>query len=124
MLTLSQSNPAILRATKTSLVAVQQFGLCSRYDGRIPKLSMNNFPHPGGRISPLDIIITCSICQESISSIYFAPEDIDGLRQAQGPGNTKITKLWLTECAHLTCTKHLPGGGKQHTPALGLQRLC
>ena len=26
--------------------------------------------------------------------------------------NNIVTKLWLTECAHLTCANHLEGGGR------------
>ncbi|KAF2840657.1 hypothetical protein M501DRAFT_1001657 [Patellaria atrata CBS 101060] len=58
--------------------------------------------------SPFEIIMSCSICQKLISDIYRHPET-NSLRD--GTDNLIITKLWLTECAHLTCSQHLEGGG-------------
>ena len=63
--------------------------------------------------SPADIVLSCTICQETLSTIYAHDDRNDGLhKDGEGPNSGKITKLWLTECAHLTCGKHLPGGGQ------------
>ena len=65
------------------------------------------------QLSPADIVLSCTICQETLSSIYTDNDQHNGLRKDnEDPRDSKITKLWLTECAHLTCGKHLPGGGK------------
>lgn len=65
------------------------------------------------QFSPADIVLSCTICQETLSTIYADIDRSPGLRQnGEEPHTSKITKLWLTECAHLTCGKHLPGGGK------------
>lgn len=65
------------------------------------------------QFSPADIVLSCTICQETLSTIYADDERNNGLhKDGKNPHNGKITKLWLTECAHLTCGKHLPGGGK------------
>lgn len=74
---------------------------------------MSEFIRQNYHLTPLDIIVSCSVCQRSISDIYATPEQGDGLRQGPDLGNGKITRLWLTECGHFTCTKHLAGGGKQ-----------
>lgn len=81
--------------------------------GKTPKVPMSELIRQNSHLTPLDIIISCSVCQRSISDIYASPEQIDGLRQGPGLGNGKITRLWLTECGHFTCTKHLTGGGKK-----------
>ena len=65
------------------------------------------------QVSPAEIVLSCTICQETLSTIYSDDDGNNGLRKdSEDPHNGKITKLWLTECAHLTCGKHLPGGGK------------
>lgn len=64
----------------------------------------------------VDLILNCSICQDTLSAIYATPDSRHGLQQNphRGTGSNSdgsITKLWLTECAHITCGKHLEGGG-------------
>jgi len=62
-------------------------------------------------VSATDIVLSCTICQETLASIYAEDDENRGLRKTNDPDNGRITKLWLTECAHLTCGKHLQGGG-------------
>lgn len=65
------------------------------------------------QFSPADIVLSCTICQNTFSTIYADDDQDNGLRRDdEVPRNNRITKLWLTECAHLTCGRHLPGGGK------------
>jgi hypothetical protein len=63
-------------------------------------------------LSATDIVLSCSICQAPLSSIYNDDDQNNGLRKGDGPYNGRVTKLWLTECTHLTCAKHLEGGGR------------
>lgn len=63
--------------------------------------------------SSVDFVLSCSICQETLSAIYADLDGDDGLRKDAKRTNGSITKLWLTECAHITCGKHLEGGGLQ-----------
>ncbi len=64
------------------------------------------------QLQALDIVLSCTICQEPLSSVYAEDDEYRGLNKGEGnPGSGRITKLWLTECAHLTCAKHLEGGG-------------
>ncbi len=66
---------------------------------------------------PVEIIFSCAVCQATISEIYQNPEGDKGFRDGEHAGIEKpVTKLWLTECAHLTCGKHLEGGGKSLLP--------
>lgn len=58
-----------------------------------------------------DIVLSCTICQETLSSIYAEDDANRGLRKSEDSRDGRVTKLWLTECAHLTCGKHLKGGG-------------
>ncbi|KAF1987990.1 hypothetical protein K402DRAFT_329501, partial [Aulographum hederae CBS 113979] len=60
---------------------------------------------------PDEIIFSCSVCQATISDLYRRPKSRylfnDGISNVESP----VTKLWLLECAHLTCGEHLEGGG-------------
>ena len=64
------------------------------------------------RPETIDFILSCSICQDTLSTVYAQHENKEGLHQGTDNTNGAITKLWLTECAHVTCAKHLEGGGK------------
>ena len=65
------------------------------------------------KFSPADIVLSCTVCQDTLSTIYADDDQSPGLHNdGEGPSDGKITRLWLTECAHLTCGKHLPGGGQ------------
>lgn len=65
-------------------------------------------------LSATDILVSCSVCQDTLSSIYAEDDGNLGLRKSDDPHNGRITKLWLTECAHLSCGKHLEGGGNHY----------
>ena len=54
-------------------------------------------------LAALDIILSCTICQQPFPAIYADEDELRGLRNR---------KLWLTECCHLSCGKHFEGGGK------------
>ncbi|KAI9712531.1 MAG: hypothetical protein M1812_006840 [Candelaria pacifica] len=68
-------------------------------------------------LAPLDLIFSCGVCQDTITEIYAESQDHNGLRTKPGSDEGDIVKLWLTECAHLTCGKHLEGGGAPFHPA-------
>ncbi|KAI5201635.1 hypothetical protein E4T39_05084 [Aureobasidium subglaciale] len=56
---------------------------------------------------PLDLIFSCNICHDSIRDIRGPMQDGKELGNIRKP----VAKLWMTECAHLICAKHLEGGG-------------
>lgn len=60
---------------------------------------------------PIEIIFSCAVCQATIREVYKRPENDKSLRGAASSDQEQsITKLWLTECAHLVCGKHFQGG--------------
>lgn len=61
-----------------------------------------------------ELIFSCSICQATISDVYAHPEGNKGFRSASGEQQEDgiVTRMWIAECSHITCSKHLEGGGK------------
>jgi hypothetical protein len=59
-----------------------------------------------------DIVFSCEICHATISEIYASPESNRGIHGGSREEQGIVTKLWITDCAHVTCTKHLVGGGR------------
>ncbi|KAL8853223.1 MAG: hypothetical protein Q9221_001957 [Calogaya cf. arnoldii] len=68
------------------------------------------------RPETIDFILSCSICQNTLSTIYGQDGNSDGLHQGTDNTGGAINKLWLTECAHITCAQHLEGGGVPFHP--------
>ena len=69
---------------------------------------------PPSHLSAANIYLSCMICQETLSEIY--PENGKGeghCSDGHPTESAKIPKLWLTECAHITCRRHLERKGKQ-----------
>jgi hypothetical protein len=62
---------------------------------------------PTKPFQPLDLIFSCNICHESIRDISSPVQETRELEGTRKPA----AKLWMTECAHLICAKHLEGGG-------------
>jgi hypothetical protein len=60
-------------------------------------------------VYPLDIIFSCVICQETIADVY--PNGSPDLNYSAALLEHPC-KLWITECAHVTCSQHLEGGGE------------
>lgn len=73
----------------------------------LSRTSMDGFPLE-------ELIFSCSICQATISEVYANPESNKGLRSASGEQQEDgiVTKMWIAECSHITCSKHLEGGGE------------
>lgn len=61
-------------------------------------------------LAPYDIIFSCAICQTTISELYRRPRTDHGFTSGVDQERV-VTRLWLTECGHLTCSDHLDGGG-------------
>jgi hypothetical protein len=67
-------------------------------------------------LAPYEIIFSCAICQTTITQLYRRPRTDHGFSSG-GDQERVVTRLWLTECGHLTCSDHLEGGGtscRQH----------
>lgn len=58
-----------------------------------------------------ELIFSCSICQAIVNDIYASREHNKGFHSGSGDDDGVVTRLWLAECAHAFCGKHLSGGG-------------
>ncbi|KAH7125659.1 hypothetical protein B0J11DRAFT_435119 [Dendryphion nanum] len=62
-------------------------------------------------VTPLDIIFSCGVCNATFSEVYNGQCDsVQGLSDGINPKDRIVTRLWLTSCCHVTCSKHLPDG--------------
>ena len=64
--------------------------------------------HP---ISHHDMVFSCCVCHKTLSEIYDDGDHQSGLHHEPNQPTGRIVKLYLTECAHVVCAKHLEGGG-------------
>ena len=68
---------------------------------------------PDQGISPLNFIYACSICCASVADVYKNhKETVQGLSDGINPKERLVTRLYLANCCHVFCIKHIEGGGK------------
>jgi len=66
-------------------------------------------------IVPLELLVfSCGICQATIPEVYATRESNQGFHSGSSDDEGIVTKLWIGECSHIVCGKHLPGGGESH----------
>ncbi|KAK5679813.1 hypothetical protein LTS10_007761 [Elasticomyces elasticus] len=66
---------------------------------------------------PLELIVfSCGACQAIIPEVYARKESNQGFHSDSGGENGVVTKLWIAECSHIMCAKHLPGGAVPFHP--------
>lgn len=58
-----------------------------------------------------EIVFSCTICQATVSEVYATIESNRGFHSGSGDEDGIVTKMWITECSHITCAKHLENGG-------------
>lgn len=58
-----------------------------------------------------ELIFSCSICQATVSDVYSTSESNKGFHSGSGDEDCIVAKLWIAECSHIICSKHLDGGG-------------
>ncbi|KAF2466913.1 uncharacterized protein BDR25DRAFT_376455 [Lindgomyces ingoldianus] len=73
-------------------------------------------PDPEG-ITPLDVIFSCCVCHATFSEVYDGCSTVQGLSDGINPKERLVTKLWLSSCCHVICSKHLEGGAPPFHPA-------
>lgn len=61
-----------------------------------------------------ELIFSCGICQATVSEVYATPESNKGFHSGSGDNDGIVTRLWIAECSHVSCGKHLAGGGVLH----------
>jgi hypothetical protein len=59
-----------------------------------------------------EVIFSCGICQATISEVYTTTESNKGFHNGSGDDDGIVTRLWIAECSHVSCGKHLEGGGR------------
>lgn len=62
-------------------------------------------------ISIEEIIFSCGICQATVSELYANKHKVHAL-SSSGDESGIVPKLWISECSHIFCGKHLEGGGE------------
>lgn len=87
-----------------TLIRVQAYGV----EFGIMETAGTEAPKP----RTLDLIFSCAICGATVAQLYAEDGSSRPLRSTADLSKGVITKLWMTECAHLTCGKHLDRGGK------------
>ena len=58
-----------------------------------------------------EIVFSCSMCQATSSEVYATVESNHGFHSGSGDEDGIVTKMWIGECSHVTCAKHLEDGG-------------
>lgn len=67
-------------------------------------------------VTPLDVIFSCQVCTSTFSEVYAGHrEDVRGFSDGINPKERIATRLFLANCSHVFCSKHLEGGGEFHT---------
>jgi hypothetical protein len=59
-----------------------------------------------------EVIFSCGICQATVSEIYTTTESNKGFHSGSGDDDGIATRLWIAECSHVSCGKHMEGGGR------------
>lgn len=68
---------------------------------------------------PIDVIFNCILCNATLPDVYKDAELDKGFRDANDATHQEpVTRMWLAECTHFFCGRHLEGGGM---PARSLQ---
>lgn len=60
-------------------------------------------------IAPYEIVFSCSLCQKTITDLYPKPLSNKGPNDGD---DISATRIWMTECGHITCGEHFEGGGE------------
>ncbi|KAF2709276.1 hypothetical protein K504DRAFT_431651 [Pleomassaria siparia CBS 279.74] len=62
-------------------------------------------------VTPLDVIFSCHICSATCAEVYAGHhETVQGFTDGINPKERLVTKLFLTQCCHVVCSKHLENG--------------
>ncbi|KAF1960042.1 hypothetical protein CC80DRAFT_284104 [Byssothecium circinans] len=62
-------------------------------------------------VTPLDFIFSCSVCGDTFSEVYKGPNrTVQGLSDGSSPQDRIVTRLYVGECSHVICIKHIADG--------------
>lgn len=81
---------------------------------KLARMGSSSKAHPGDEVvNPLDCIFSCSVCANTFSEVYDGrDETVQGLSDGINPKERLVTRLYVSSCGHVICTKHMEGGGK------------
>lgn len=77
-----------------------------------PNMASSSTVSSDDLIAPYEIVFSCSLCQKTITDLYPKPRSEKGLNHGSDDSENVATKLWMTECTHITCGEHFEGGGE------------
>ncbi|KAK5116620.1 hypothetical protein LTR62_007294 [Meristemomyces frigidus] len=67
---------------------------------------------------PLEyFVFSCGICQATLPEIYATTDSNQGFHSGSGDDEGIVTKMWIADCSHIFCGKHLSGGAVLFHPA-------
>lgn len=70
-------------------------------------------PSLPGSVTTLDLIFSCCVCNATFSEVYEGrDESVQELSDGINPKKRLVTRLFLANCYHVFCSKHLEGGGE------------
>lgn len=74
--------------------------------------------------SALDCIFACGVCQATVPEVYSEGHS-HGLNSGDSHQEAAVTKIWIADCSHVFCGKHLEGGGQslEHTSTKAFNSL-
>ncbi|KAK5163752.1 uncharacterized protein LTR77_010425 [Saxophila tyrrhenica] len=70
-------------------------------------------PHPNtarDAVPIQEIIFSCGVCQATPSEVYATVESNHGFHSGSGEDDGIVTKMWIAECSHVSCSKHFEDG--------------
>ncbi|KAF2788106.1 hypothetical protein K505DRAFT_411065 [Melanomma pulvis-pyrius CBS 109.77] len=74
-------------------------------------------PSDAEDVTPLDIIFSCHVCSATFSEVYAGQHDtVQGLSDGINPKDRIVTRLFVTQCCHVVCSKHLENGAPAFHP--------
>lgn len=64
-----------------------------------------------GGVSTQQMVFACGMCQATIAEVYATKDSNSGFDSNSGESDGVVTRMWIAECSHIVCGKHLEGGG-------------
>lgn len=86
-------------------------GLGSAASAMSPARQVSNSSLQEAALTVQEIIFSCGICQATLRDLY-PPRGPSDSRSGSSDDDGLTTRLWVLTCTHITCSKHLDGGGE------------
>lgn len=63
-------------------------------------------------VSVAELVFSCCLCQATVTDVYATVESNHGFHSGSSGEDGIVTKMYIGECSHVVCSKHLENGGK------------